>query len=175
MASDDKDEREGLLTTIRARRKWYLVLYFLQMCGWLILVVVDAASDIKSTDTASQRVLDAAVTMAFIGQGTLVATIFLIDVVFDGGRYLIGKGGEIMGLLFSPVKNRFVAQGIAEGIEQGVAQGLAQGVAEGLAQGEKKADARLEAWLASNPEIQKLIDEGKAKPPPTLNGKNDRR
>ena len=171
MASDDKDEREGLLTTIRARRKWYLVLYFLQMCGWLILVVVDAASDIKSTDTVSQRVLDAAVTMAFIGQGTLVATIFLIDVVFDGGRYLIGKGGEIMGLLFSPVKNRFVAQGIAEG----VAQGLAQGVAEGLAQGEKKADARLEAWLASNPEIQKLIDEGKAKAPPTLNGNNDRR
>ena len=175
MASDYKDEREGLLTTIRARRKWYLVLYFLQMCGWLILVVVDAASDIKSTDTVSQRVLDAAVTMAFIGQGTLVATIFLIDVVFDGGRYLIGKGGEIMGLLFSPVKNRFVAQGIAEGIEQGVAQGLAQGVAEGIAQGEKKADARLEAWLASNPEIQKLIDEGKAKAPPTLNGNNDRR
>ena len=183
MASDYTDEREGLLTTIRARRKWYLVLYFLQMCGWLILVVVDAASEVKSTDTASQRVLDAAVTMAFIGQGTLVATIFLIDVVFDGGRYLIGKGGEIMGLLFSPVKNRFVAQGIAEGIEQGVAegieqgvaQGLAQGVAEGIAQGEKKADARLEAWLASNPEIQKLIDEGKAKPPPTLNGKNNRR
>ncbi len=159
MASDYTDEREGLLTTIRARRKWYLVLYFLQMCGWLTLVVVDAASDIKSTDTASQRVLDAAVTMAFIGQGTLVATIFLIDVVFDGGRYLIGKGGEIMGLLFSPVKNRFVAQGVAQGI----------------AQGEKKADARLEAWLASNPEIQKLIDEGKAKPPPTLNGKNNRR
>ena len=183
MASDYTDEREGLLTTIRARRKWYLVLYFLQMCGWLILVVVDAASDVKSTDTASQRVLDAAVTMAFIGQGTLVATIFLIDVVFDGGRYLIGKGGEIMGLLFSPVKNRFVAQGVAQGIaegieqgiEQGVAQGLAQGVAEGIAQGEKKADARLEAWLASNPEIQKLIDEGKAKPPPTLNGKNNRR
>ena len=151
MASDDKDEREGLLTTIRARRKWYLVLYFLQMCGWLILVVVDAASDVKSTNTASQRVLDAAVTMAFIGQGTLVATIFLIDVVFDGGRYLIGKGGEIMGLLFSPVKNRFVTEG------------------------EKKADARLEAWLASNPEIQKMVDKGELTPPPTLNGKNDRR
>ncbi len=163
MASGDRDEREGLLTTIRARRKWYLGLYFLQMCGWLILVVVDAASDVKSTDAVSQRVLDVAVTMAFIGQGTLVATIFLIDVVFDGCRYLIGKGGEIMGLLFSPVKNRFVAEGIAEGIAQGVAEG------------EQRADARLEAWLASNPEIQKMVDKGEVTPPPKLNGKNGRR
>ena len=59
-----------------------------------------------------------------------------------------------MGLLFSPVKNRFVAEGIAEG--------------------EKKADARLEAWLTSNPEIQKLIDEGKAKAPPKLDDEDDR-
>ena len=71
--------------------------------------------------------------------------------------------GEIMGLLFSPVKNRFVAQGIAEGI------------AVGITQGEQKADTRLEAWLASNPEIQKMVDKGEVTPPPTLNGKNDRR
>ena len=56
-----------------------------------------------------------------------------------------------MGLLFSPVKNRFVAEG------------------------EQRADARLEAWLASNPEIQKMVDKGEVTPPPTLNGKNDRR
>ena len=164
MASDHKDEREGLLTTIRARRKWYLVLYFLLIGSCLI---IDVMTDFKPADSLSRRILDAIVTMNSVAVGALVATIFLIDVVFDGCRYLIGKGGEIMGLLFSPVKNRFVAQGIA--------QGLAQGVAEGIAQGEKKADARLEAWLASNPEIQKLIDEGKAKAPPTLNGNNDRR
>ncbi len=155
MASGDRDEREGLLTTIRARRKWYLGLYFLQICGWLILVVVDAASDVKSTATVSQRVLAAAVTMAFIGQGTLVATIFLIDVVFDGGRYLIGKGSEIMGLLFSPVKNRFVT--------------------EGEERGEMRRHADWNAWLASNPEIQKMVDKGEVTPPPKLNGKNGRR
>ena len=132
-------------------------------------------TDFNLADSLSRRILDAIVTVNSVAVGALVTTIFLIDVVFDGCRYLIGKGGEIMGLLFSPVKNRFVAQGIAEGIEQGVAQGIEQGVAEGIAQGEKKADARLEAWLASNPEIQKLIDEGKAKPPPTLNDKNNRR
>ena len=30
-------------------------------------------------------------------------------------------------------------------------------------------------WLTSNPEIQKLIDEGKANLPPKLNGKNNQR
>ena len=163
MASGDRDEREGLLTTIRARRKWYLGLYFLQICGWLILVVVDAASDVKSTDAVSQRVLDAAVTMAFIGQGTLVATIFLIDVVFDGGRYLIGKGGEIMGLLFSPVKNRFVAEGEKIGEKRGEKRGEMRGYAD------------WNAWVSSNPDIQKMVDKGEVTPPPTLNGKNDRR
>ena len=156
MASGDRDEREGLLTTIRARRKWYLALYFLLIGSWLI---IDMMTDFNLADSLSRRILDAIVTVNSVAVGTLVTTIFLIDVVFDGCRYLIGKGGEIMGLLFSPVKNRFVAQGIAEGV----------------AEGEKIADARLEAWLASNPEIQKMVDKGEVTPPPTLNGKNDRR
>ena len=160
MASGDRDEREGLLTTIRARRKWYLGLYFLLIGSWLI---IDMMTDFNLADSLSRRILDAIVTVNSVAVGALVTTIFLIDVVFDGCCYLIGKGGEIMGLLFSPVKNRFVAQGIAEGVAQGVAEG------------EKIADARLEAWLASNPEIQKMVDKGEVTPPPTLNGKNDRR
>ena len=168
MASGDRDEREGLLTTIRARRKWYLALYFLLIGSWLI---IDMMTDFNLADSLSRRILDAIVTVNSVAVGALVTTIFLIDVVFDGCRYLIGKGGEIMGLLFSPVKNRFVAQGIAEGVAQGVAEGIAQGIT----QGEQKADARLEAWLASNPEIQKMVDKGEVTPPPTLNGKNDQR
>ncbi len=148
MASGDRDEREGLLTTIRARRKWYLALYFLLIGSWLI---IDMMTDFNLADSLSRRILDAIVTVNSVAVGALVTTIFLIDVVFDGCRYLIGKGGEIMGLLFSPVKNRFVAEG------------------------EKIAVARLEAWLASNPEIQKMVDKGEVTPPPTLNGKNDRR
>ena len=164
MASGNRDEREGLLTTIRARRKWYLALYFLLIGSWLI---IDMMTDFNLADSLSRRILDAIVTVNSVAVGALVTTIFLIDVVFDGCRYLIGKGGEIMGLLFSPVKNRFVAQGVA--------QGIAEGVAQGVAEGEQKADARLEAWLASNPEIQKMVDKGEVTPPPTLNGKNDRR
>ena len=146
MTDGDKNEREGLLTTIRARRKWYLSLYFLQISGWLVLVVVNEVYYSNSTDIISQRVLNSAVTMSFIGQGTLVTTILLIDVIFDGCRYLIEKGGELMGLLFSPVKNRFFT--------------------EGEKKGQKQANARWSAWITDNPEIKKMIDEGKVENPP---------
>lgn len=92
VADGDKGEREGLLTTIRARRKWYLGVYALQIFGWLILLVFNEVSDVNSTDTVSQRILDAVVIMSFIGQGTLISTILLIDVVFDGFRYIFKKG-----------------------------------------------------------------------------------
>ena len=64
-----------------------------------------------------------------------------------------------MGLLFSPVKNRFVAEGEKIGEKRG----------------EMRRHADWNAWLASNPEIQKMVDKGEVTPPPTLNGKNGRR
>ena len=146
MPQVDKNEREGLLTTIRARRKWYLGLYFLQIVAWLLLLVVTEVYNVESTDIMGKRVLGAAVTMSFIGQGTLVTTILLIDVIFDGCRYLVGKGAEIMGLLFDNFENKFVVRG--------------------RKQGEKQANARWGAWITENPEIKKMIDEGKVATPP---------
>ena len=127
---------------MRARRKWYLGLYFLQIVAWLLLLVVTEVYNVQSTDIMGQRVLGAAVTMSFIGQGTLVTTILLIDVIFDGCRYLVGKGAEIMGLLFNNFENKFVVRG------------------------RKQANARWSAWMTDNPEIKKLIDEGKVATPP---------
>ena len=146
MPQADNNEREGLLTTIRARRKWYLSLYFLQISAWLVLIVVTEVYNVQSTDIMGQRVLGAAVTMSFIGQGTLVTTILLIDVIFDGCRYLVGKGAEIMGLLFDNFENKFVVRG--------------------RKQGQKQANARWSAWMTDNPEIKKMIDEGKVENPP---------
>ena len=153
MADGDKDEREGLLTTIRARRKWYLGIYALQILGWLILVVFNEVSDVNSTDTVSRRVQDAAVTMSFIAQGTLISTILLIDVVFDGFRYIIKKGAELMGLLFDNFENKFIVRGRKQEREQ--------------------AHVQINEWVAENPEIKKLIDEGRVSPPPNMD--NDRK
>ena len=153
MADGDKDEREGLLTTIRARRKWYLGIYFLQICGWLALLIFNEVSDVNSTDTVSQRILDAAVTMSFIGSGTLISTVFLVEVVFDGCRYLIGKGAETMGLLFDNFENKFVVRGRKQEREQ--------------------AHVQINEWVANNPEIKKMIDEGRVSPPPNMD--NDRK
>ena len=151
MADGDKGEREGLLTTIRARRKWYLGVYCLQILGWLILVVFNEVNDVSSTDTVTQRVQDAAVTMFIIAQGTLISTVLLIDVVYDGCRYLIEKGAEIMGLLFDNFENKFVVRGRKQGQEQTIAQ--------------------LNTWIADNPEIRELVESGKVRIPPELQSK----
>lgn len=156
MADGDKDEREGLLTTIRARRKWYLGVYSLQMLGWLVFLIVTEIGDVNSVDTVSRRILGAAVTMSVIGQGTLISTVLLIDVVFDGCRYLIGKGAEIMGLLFDNFENKFVVRGRKQGLKQG------------LAQGEKQTKAQWSEWIADNPEVRELVESGKVRIPPEL-------
>lgn len=148
MADGDKDEREGLLTTIRARRKWYLGIYFLQICGWLALLVFTELSDVNSTDTVSRRILDAAVTMSFIGSGTLISTVFLVEVVFDGCRYLIRKGAETMGLLFDNFENKFVVRGRKQGHEQ--------------------ANAQWSEWIADTPELRELVESGKVRIPREL-------
>lgn len=150
MIGGDRIEREGLLTTIRARRKWYLGIYFLQIAAWLALLIVNEVYNADSTDILSQRVLDGAVTLSFIGQGTLVTTVLLIDVAFDGCRYIIKKGGELMGLLFDNFENKFVVRGRKQGRKQGHDQ----------------ANALWSAWLTDNPEIEKLIEEGKVAAPP---------
>ena len=152
MIGSDRFEREGLLTTIRARRKWYLGLYFLQIAAWLALLIVNEVYNADSSDILSQRVLNSAVTMSFIGQGTLISTILLIDVVFDGCRYLLAKGVEIMGLLFDNFENKFVVRGRKQGQKEG----------------QKRANAQWNAWIADNPEIRELVEAGKVRIPPEL-------
>ena len=51
----------------------------------------------------------------------------------------------------------------------------AQRLAEGKRLGRQERDEAWEAWIASRPDIQKLIAEDKENAPPTLNGKDNRR
>ena len=169
VADGDKDEREGLLTTIRARRKWYLGVYCLQILGWLIIVIFNQVIDIDNTAPITQRVQDAAIAMSFIAQGTLISTVLLIDVVFDGSRYLYKKGEEKMGLLFDNYENKFVVRGRKQGIEQGIGIGIEQGIDLGIEQSKDK----LNTWVEENPEVKKLIEEGKVTMP--LEQDNDER
>ena len=155
MTGSDRFEREGLLTTIRARRKWYLGLYFLQIAAWLALLIVNEVYNADSTVFLGQRVLDSAVTMSFIGQGTLISTILLIDVIFDGCRFIIKKGVEIMGLLFDNFENKFVVRGRKQGQKEG----------------QEQEKARWHAWIADDPEISKLVESGKVRIPPELQSK----
>ena len=51
----------------------------------------------------------------------------------------------------------------------------AQRLAEGKRLGRQERDEEWEAWIASRPDIQKLIAEDKENAPPTQNGKDNRR
>ena len=119
------DERVGLLSTIRERRKWYLGIYFLQLAGWLVAIIVLELTSIRPMEAQEgqikpplKSIIDTVVAMSFLSQGTLVTTIFLIDVVFDGSRNLTQKGKELMGLLFTPYRNRHERRGQEEGREE---------------------------------------------------------
>ena len=58
---------------------------------------------------------------------------------------------------------------------QRLAEGKRLGRQEGMKLGRQERDEEWEAWIASRPDIQKLIAEDKENAPPTLNGKDNRR
>ena len=105
-------DREGLLTTLRERRKLYLWIYFTQTIGWLVAVIIYETT-YAERGPAIKHAIDTAVTMSFIAPGVFVSTIFLVDVVIDGIHSLVKKGWILMGLLFSPekIKNRWEERG----------------------------------------------------------------
>ena len=113
------DDREGLLTTLRSRRRLYLWLYFVQIAGWLAAVILYEVLYAESAP-AIKHAIDTAVTMSFIAPGVFVSTIFLVDVVIDS----IKKGWGLMGLLFTPKKAKEILQERGEkiGEERGVAR-----------------------------------------------------
>ena len=109
---------------------------------------------------------------------SLVETIIALmrDVVVAGLASVILTfvgfvGGETVGF----VLERYRAQRLAEGKRLGRQEGIKLGKTEGIKLGRQERDEEWEAWIASRPDIQKLIAEDKENAPPTLNGKDNRR
>ncbi len=174
------DNRENLWTIISARRKAYLWVYFAQTLGWLVAVIIYEAA-YAPREVALKHAINTAVTMSFIAPGVFISTVFLVEVAYDSAKWLIIRGGEFMGLLFTPARNKYVvlgeergeargeARGIAIGEERGEARGIAIGEERGEARGEARTVARFADWLARKEQAEK---EGKdfTEPPPFLNG-----
>lgn len=147
------DDREGLLTTLRSRRRLYLWLYFVQIAAWLAAVVIYEVL-YAEPEPAIKQAIDVAVTMSFISPGVFVSTIFLVDVVLDS----IKKGWGFMGLLFTPKDTKEILQEKGEKI--------------GEERGLKRANAKSAAWYA---EMRQALKEGRDfnEPPPFLDDDND--
>lgn len=137
------DDRENLWTIISARRKAYLWVYFAQTLGWLVAVIIYEAA-YAPREVPLKHAIDTAVTMSFIAPGVFISTVFLVEVAYDSAKWLIIRGGELMGLLFTPARNKYVVLG------------------------EERAIARFADWFARKEQAEK---EGRefTEPPPFLN------
>ena len=146
------DDRENLWTIISARRKAYLWVYFAQTLWWLVAVIIYEAA-YAPREVPLKHAINTAVTMSFIAPGVFISTIFLVEVAYDSAKWLIIRGGEFMGLLFTPARNKYVALGEERG----------------EARGEARTVARFADWFARKEQAEK---EGKdfTEPPPFLNG-----
>ena len=154
------DDRENLWTIISARRKAYLWVYFAQTLGWLVAVIIYEAA-YAPREVPLKHAINTAVTMSFIAPGVFISTVFLVEVAYDSAKWLIIRGGEFMGLLFTPARNKYVVLGEERGI--------AIGEERGEARGQARTVALFADWLARKEQAEK---EGKdfTEPPPFLNG-----
>ena len=79
-----------------------------------------------------------------------------------------------MGILFKPVRNKYVSQGVEQGRAEGIAEGEARGRAEGRAEGRVELMSEISAWQAR---MERARREGRefSEPPPweSLNGKGE--
>ena len=166
------DDRENLWTIISARRKAYLWVYFAQTLGWLAAVIIYEAA-YAPREVPLKHAIDTAVTMSFIAPGVFISTVFLVEVAYDSAKWLIIRGGELMGLLFTPARNKYVVLGEERGEARGIAIGEERGEARGIAIGEERGESRVIArfadWIARKEQAEK---EGRefTEPPPFLNG-----
>ena len=97
-----------------------------------------------------------------------IGAVGVASVVITLARF---EGGDIVGVGLE----RYRAQRLAEGKRLGRQEGIKLGKTEGIKLGRQERDEEWEAWIASRPDIQKLIAEDKENAPPTLNGKDNRR
>lgn len=162
------DDRENLWTIISARRKAYLWVYFAQTLGWLAAVIIYEAA-YAPREVPLKHAIDTAVTMSFIAPGVFISTVFLVEVAYDSAKWLIIRGGEFMGLLFTPARNKYVVLGEERGEARGIAIGEERGEERGIALGEERAVACFADWFARKEQAEK---EGREfnEPPPFLNG-----
>lgn len=73
-----------------------------------------------------------------------------------------------MGLLFDNFESKSVVRRRKQGFKERYLQGYKRGFKLGLEQAREQAHIQINEWVADNPEVKKLIDEGRVSPPPYM-------
>ena len=128
--------REGFWGILQSRRGSYLRAYLLWIAYFLVCAFL---ADWWYAEPAnppfwelSLNIADSMFAPVAIG---IPASIFIVEVAWDGLKILKKKGESLMGMVFKNFENKWIMQGREQGIEQGLEQGLEQGIEQGLEQG----------------------------------------
>ena len=120
--------REGFWGILQSRRGSYLRAYLLWIAYFLVCAFL---ADWWYAEPAnppfwelSLNIADSMFAPVAIG---IPASIFMVEVVWDGLKILKKKGESLMGMIFKNFENMWIMKGREQGIEQGLEQGIEQG------------------------------------------------
>ena len=112
-------DREGFWGILQARRGSYLRAYLLWIAYFLLCAVLDGWWYAEPANPPFWKLsLDIADSMfAPVALG-IPASIFMVEVAWDGLKILKKKGESLMGLVFKNFENKWVIKGREEGREE---------------------------------------------------------
>ena len=119
--------REGFWGILQSRRDSYLRAYLLWIAYFL---VCEFLKDWWYAEPAnppfwelSLNIADSMFAPAALG---IPASIFVVEVMWDGLKILKKKGENLMGMIFKNFENKWIMKGREQGLEQGLEQGREQ-------------------------------------------------
>ena len=131
--------REGFWGILQSRRASYLRAYLLWTAYFLVCAFL---KDWWYAEPANPPVWELSLNIADsmfapVALG-IPASIFIVEVVWDGIMAVKRKGEDLMGMVFKELENKWVKKGREQGREQGLEQGREQGREQGLEQGREQ-------------------------------------
>ena len=121
-------DREGFWGILQSRRGSYLRAYLLWIAYFLACALLKDWWYAEPANPPFWKLsLDVADSMFAPVAIGIPASIFMVEVVWDGVKILKKKGENLMGMIFKNFENKWIMKGRVEGREEGREEGLEKG------------------------------------------------
>ena len=167
--------REGFWGILQSRRGSYLRAYLLWIAYFLVCAFLENWWYAESANPPFWKLsLDIADSMFAPTALGIPASIFTVEVVWDGVKILKKKGENLMGMVFKSFENKWIMkgreQGREQGLEQGREQGLEQGREQGIEQGREQEYRRITEYFKEQARERGVEYTPPPPPPPPPEG-----